>query len=344
MKVLLITDQHFGVRNDNQNFQEIYKEYYGDVVIPFIKKSKIKHILCLGDTFDKRKSINFNSLDSAKEMWFNPLEEMGVKMTMLVGNHDIYYKNTIQVNAPQLLLGEYKNIDIVSSPREQMFGDRKMLLLPWICDQNEDQTWELVKNTDATICMGHLEMKGFEAHPGYVHEHGLDKNVFKKFELVCSGHYHTKSTDGNFNYLGNPYQLYWNDVYDDRGFHVLDTLTGKLKFHKNPINTFEKLIYDDGILNENVEVKNRYVKLIIQKKTDYNKFDNTVKFLYDSGVADLKIIEDLSVELSDIDEDNIETEDTLSVLERYISEIETNLDRKMINDIMRSLYQEASSL
>lgn len=113
MKVLLITDQHFGVRNDNQTFQEIYREYYGTVIIPFIKKNKIKNIICLGDTFDKRKSINFQSLDAAKEMWFDPLQEMGVHMWMLVGNHDIYYKNTVQVNAPNLLLNEYTNITVI---------------------------------------------------------------------------------------------------------------------------------------------------------------------------------------------------------------------------------------
>lgn len=342
MKVLLITDQHFGVRNDNQTFQEIYKEYYGTVVIPFIKKNKIKNIICLGDTFDKRKSINFQSLDAAKEMWFDPLQEMGVHMWMLVGNHDIYYKNTVQVNAPNLLLNEYTNITVIDKVTDITIDDTDITMMPWICDDNMQEIMSAIKETDSKICMGHLELKGFMAHPGYVHEHGLDMSMFSKFDVVCSGHYHTKSSNGNINYLGNPYQLYWNDVYDDRGFHVLDTKTSKLKFYKNPYNTFEKIVYDDGV-GDLPELKNRYVKLIVQKKSDFHKFDNFVKSLYDMGVADLKIIEDLTVELSDLDED-VETEDTLTLLENYIQDVETDIDKGMVTDIVKSLYQEAVAL
>lgn len=264
-------------------------------------------------------------------------------MTMLVGNHDVYYKNTVSVNAPSLLLSDYDNIKVIDEASEVEFGDTKILMLPWICESNQNQVFKKIQETDAKICMGHLELKGFYAHPGYMHEHGMDIDLFSKFDLVCSGHYHTKSTKNNINYLGNPYQLYWNDCYDDRGFHVLDTNTTKLKFFKNPYNTFEKIVYDDGPLNDVDELKNRYVKLVVQKKTDYQKFDNYVKSLYDKGVADLKIIEDLSVELSDLDDD-IETEDTLTLLENYVRDIETDLDKGAISQILRSLYQEAIAL
>ena len=104
MKILLITDQHFGVRNDNQSFINLYKKFYNEIVVPFIKVSNIECVIALGDTFYKRRSINFMSLNEAKEMWFNPHEQMGVRMHMLTGNHDIYYKNTLRVNAPRELL------------------------------------------------------------------------------------------------------------------------------------------------------------------------------------------------------------------------------------------------
>ena len=134
MKILLITDQHFGVRNDNQHFISHYKKFYNEIVVPFIRQSKISTVIALGDTFDKRRSINFMSLNEAKEMWFNPLEEMGVRMHMLTGNHDIYYKNTLRVNAPRELLGEYGNIIVHDSPTTVNFDGCDILLLPWICD------------------------------------------------------------------------------------------------------------------------------------------------------------------------------------------------------------------
>ena len=156
MKLLLITDQHFGVRNDNKHFINHYKKFYGKVVIPFIKAHNIEHIFCLGDTFDKRKSINFNSLDECREMWFDPLREMGVRMDMLVGNHDIYYKNTLRVNAPDELLGEYHNIHVIKEPTNITYDDLDVLCLPWICDDNLEETFRAIKQSKSTVCMGHL--------------------------------------------------------------------------------------------------------------------------------------------------------------------------------------------
>ena len=117
MKILLITDQHFGVRNDNQSFLDHYRKFYGEIVLPFVDAHKIDTVIALGDTFDKRRSINFMSLEAAKEMWFNPLAERNVQMHMLVGNHDIYYKNTLRVNDPlgRRRIGRLSNSTTVGS-------------------------------------------------------------------------------------------------------------------------------------------------------------------------------------------------------------------------------------
>lgn len=344
MKILLITDQHFGVRNDNQHFLDHYKKFYTEIVIPFIKVSKIDTVLCLGDTFDKRRSINFMSLEAAKEMWFDPLEEMGVSMNMLVGNHDIYYKNTLRINAPSELLGSYGNITVHDSPTTVNFDGLPILLLPWICDENREESLRYVAESSATVAMGHLELNGFEAHPGHVMNHGMDMSMFKKFEKVFSGHYHTKSNRDNVYYLGNPYQLYWNDYGCKRGFHVFDTETLKTTFYRNPFDTFHKLHYNGGVsIPDENELKGSFVKLIVEDKGDYVKFDHVVRQLQDLGLADLKIIEDLSVELENGDA-VLETEDTLTLLDNYIDEIDLRVDKNNIKNVMRSLYIEASEL
>lgn len=341
MKVLLITDQHFGVRNDSLVYVEYYKKFYTNVVIPFIQKFNIKNVVCLGDTFDRRKSINFNSLEAAKEMWFQPLADMGVQMTMLVGNHDIYYKNTLRVNAPSLLLGEYANIQILDSPTEFRLGDLSVLGIPWICDETRSRTYELLEKSVSPICMGHLEFNGFEAHPGHVMEHGIDMNPFNKFDKVFSGHYHSKSNKGNVYYLGNPYELYWNDYQSRRGFHVFDTETLETKFYRNPYTMFEKIVYNDKTQYLDVSyTSGKYVKVIVQEKADHLKFDRLIKMLYDAGVADLKIIEDLSLEFETEDSD-VETEDTLTLLEKYIDEVECNLNKESIKTTIKTLYLEA---
>ena len=340
MKILLITDQHFGVRNDNQSFINLYKKFYNEIVVPFIKVSNIECVIALGDTFDKRRSINFMSLNEAKEMWFNPLEQMGVRMHMLTGNHDIYYKNTLRVNAPRELLGEYGNIVIHDSPTTVKFDGLDILLLPWICDENRDRSFREIQTSTARVCMGHLELNGFEAHPGHVMENGMDKSIFSKFEKVFSGHYHTKSSRDNINYLGNPYQLYWNDYGCKRGFDVFDTDTLKTTFYRNPFDVFTKIYYNDGMdVPKNLD--GTYVKLIVENKGDNAKFDHNVRQLQDLGLADLKIIEDLSVEMG---AEVMETEDTLTLLDKYIDEIDLKVDTNNVKNIMRSLYIEACEI
>jgi len=340
MKILLITDQHFGVRNDNQFFINLYKKFYNEIVVPFIKVSKIDTVIALGDTFDKRRSINFMSLNEAKEMWFNPLQEMGVRMHMLTGNHDIYYKNTLRVNAPRELLGEYNNIIVHDSPTTVTFDGIDILFLPWICDGNRDESLREIQTSSARICMGHLELNGFEAHPGHIMESGMDKNIFSKFDRVFSGHYHMKSKKDNVTYLGNPYQLYWNDYGCKRGFHVFDTETLKTTFYRNPFDMFHKINYNEGMdVPDNLE--GSYVKLIVENKGDNANFDYDVKLLQDIGLADLKIIEDLSVEMSG---EVLETEDTMTLLDKYIDEIDLKVDTSSVKGIMRSLYIEACEL
>lgn len=345
MKVLVITDQHFGVRNDSLVYVEYYRQFYTNVLIPFIKAYKIEHVLCLGDTFDKRKSINLNSLEAAKEMWFTPLEEMGVTMTMLVGNHDVYYKNTLRVNSPSLLLGEYGNIQIMDGPGEFLLGSLPVLGIPWICDENRSRVYELLEQSSSPLCVGHLEFNGFETVPGIVMEHGINTEPFKKFEKVLSGHFHTKSNKGNIHYLGNPYELYWNDYKSKRGFHILDTETLDLKFYRNPFTMFHKEYYNDlensysdGLDKSHYE--NKYIKIIVDTKEDQLKFDSFLKQIYDCNPAEVKVIEDFSVEYEGVD-DEVETEDTLTLLENYVDDFNHKLNKDTIKTLVRSLYLEA---
>jgi hypothetical protein len=63
--------------------------------------------------------------------------------------------------------------------------------------------------------------------------------------------------------------------------------------------------------------------------------------LYDTGVADLKIIEDLSMEFDGDISDDIETEDTITLLDKYIDEVECSVSKESIKNTVKSLYLEA---
>ena len=338
MKVLVITDQHFGVRNDSLVFLEKYRLFYTQVVLPLIDKEGITEILNLGDTFDKRKTINYNSLDAAKEMWFNPLRDRGVTMHMLIGNHDIYFKNTLKVNAPSLLLKDYDNINIIDVPGDYNIGGVPVCCIPWICDENRDATARAIETSEAALCVGHLELTGFEAIPGVVMSHGDDADQYSKFDKVLSGHFHLKSKKKNVHYLGNPNQIYWNDYGQKKGFHLINTDTLALKFYKNPYEVFHKIYYNEDTLEEikGLDFTNTYVKLIVDQRTDQAKFDQTIRYIQCAGVADLKIIEDNTYILEDVTD--VEVEDTLTILETCVQELP---HKEEIFAILKNLYVES---
>ena len=348
MKVAIITDQHFGARNDSIAFLDFFEKFYDNTFFPALDANSIDTVLVLGDTFDRRKYVNFYALDRAKKMFFDKLEERGIRVHMLAGNHDTYYKNTNEVNSPDLLLVEYGNIDVISKPEMIVIDGTSICMMPWICPENYQESLDHITNTKAEICMGHFEIAGFAMHRGMESNDGLAKETFQKFDLVFSGHYHHRSSDKHIHYLGNPYELTWQDYNDPRGFHLFDLSTRELEFICNPYRMFERIEYNDKdqepIDLDALELEQKYVKLVVVNKNDFYKFDKFIQKLYNKGCHEIKIIEDMSeFQEGEIGEE-INLEDTLSVLSHYVDSIETDVDKEQIKTYMRTLYTEAVNI
>ena len=348
MKVAIITDQHFGARNDSIAFLDFFEKFYDNTFFTTLDANGINTVLVLGDTFDRRKYVNFYALDRAKKMFFDKLEERGIRVHMLAGNHDTYYKNTNEVNSPDLLLVEYGNIDVISKPETIVIDGTSICMMPWICPENYQESLDHIKNTKAEICMGHFEIAGFAMYRGMESHDGLAKETFEKFDLVFSGHYHHRSSDKHIHYLGNPYELTWQDYNDPRGFHLFDLSTRELEFICNPYRMFERIEYNDKdqdpIDLDVIELAQKYVKLVVVNKTDFYKFDKFIQKLYNKGCHEIKIIEDMSEFQDGEIGEEINLEDTLSVLSHYVDSIETDVDKEHIKTYMRTLYTEAVNI
>jgi len=342
MKVAIITDTHYGARKGSKLFHDYFEKFYTDVFFPTIDELGIDDVIHMGDAFDSRKGIEFKSLKWAKRVVFNPLIERGINMHLMVGNHDAYYKNTNEINAVDLLLQEYDNVKIYSSPTEASVGGLPILFIPWVNEENEKETNSIIKKTKCSVAMGHLELNGFVATPGHVMEHGHDAKAYNKFDKVFSGHYHSRSDNGTVFYLGNPYEMFWNDCESTRGFHIFDTESLEHTPVNNPHRLFYKIFYDDTdhqTFNA-TEYENKIVKVIVKKKTDTKKFEKFIDKLYTVGVADLKIVENFQL-MDTEDFEAEESEDTMSILNRYIDETETELNKTVIQSLVRHIYQEA---
>ena len=298
----------------------------------------------MGDAFDNRKSIDFWGLDWTRRVVLEPLRKYEVHM--IVGNHDIFLRNSTEINAPELLLKDYPNIKTYSSPTNTKVGGIDMTFIPWICSENYDETLKVIKKSKAKIAMGHLELQGFRVNKHLImEEHGLDPNIFTKFQKVFSGHYHTRSDNGRIFYLGNPYEMYWTDVNDTRGFHIFDTETFEHTPINNPYKLFYNIYYDDTPhqMFDVTEYANKIVKVIVRKKSKQKEFDKFIDKLYKVGIQDLKIVENFDIQENEdfvIDEE----ENTISILNRYIDESECNFDKNVIKGIFQDLYQQSCEI
>ena len=341
MRIGLITDSHYGAKKGSKHLHDYFELFYKNVFFPALEEHGVETVIHMGDAFDSRKSIDYQSLEWAKRVVFEPLKKYDVHM--IVGNHDCYYKNTNNVNSPALLLKDYPNIKTYSSPTNTKVCGIDMTFIPWICSENYDETLKVIQKSKAKIAMGHLELKGFRVNKHLVmEEHGLEANLFSNFTKVFSGHYHTRSDNGTVFYLGNPYEMYWTDVNDTRGFHIFDTETLEHTPINNPYKLFYNIYYEDTPHQtfDASEYSNKIVKVIVRKKSKQKDFEKFIDKLYKVGIQDLKIVENFEIQENEnfvIDEE----ENTISILNRYIDESECDFDKSTIKGIFQDLYKQA---
>lgn len=352
MKIAIITDTHYGIRNDSIVFHDYFKKFFDEIFFPHLKKHDIKTVIHLGDLFDRRKYVNFVTAKRCREDFLEPMEKMGLDVHVLVGNHDTTFRNTNSVNSlHELIVGKFNNFSVYTEPTEIIFDNEKILLLPWICEENQVQSFNLIESTDAQVCMGHLELSGFEMYRGVPSQHGLEASLFEKFDVVCSGHYHHNSNKGNIYYLGAFAEFVWSDYNDLRGFHVYDTKTRSFEFFENPYKMFKMIIYNDAdetsleqIRNLNYDdFKETHVKIVCMSKTNPYIFDLMLDKLYDSNTLSITVIEDENFAIDNSEDEKItQAEDTPSALNTYIDGLVlTAVDPNRLKKLINSIYNEA---
>ena len=348
MKIAILNDTHCGVRGDMVEMAKYQGRFYNEVFFPYLDEHDIKHIIHLGDYFDRRKFVNFASLKSNREHFIEPLMERNLSMDLVIGNHDTYYKNTNDVNAPQLLLFNEANINVITEPVVNDYDGYKVALVPWINPDNYADSVEFLLTASATTCMGHFEIEGAMMNPQVLCQHGLDHSYLKRFDKVYSGHFHHKTDLKNIRYLGSQMQFTWNDYGDEKYFHIFDTETLEMLPIHNPIKMFEKAFYDDTeetfetISNKDYSVfEGKFVKVIVVNKDNPYWFDTFLDKVHSKNPIHLQVVDD-NKHMDLMSDDEIENiEDTLTILSKYIDGLEIQGKKKPLNELMTSLYNEA---
>ena len=349
MKIAVLNDTHAGIRNSSDIFLEYQRRFYDEQFFPYLKENGITQFLHLGDFYDHRKFVNFKALNQSRKMFLDPMKEAGITMDIIPGNHDVFFKNTNDLCSLKELLGYYtSNVNIMMQPKVQDYNGLKIACIPWINNENYADTMKFLKTCDAQWVGAHLELQGFEMMRGVTNTHGMDKEPFKRFELVMSGHFHTRSNQDNIHYLGSQFEFTWADAGDPKYFHVIDTDTRELTPIRSNYTIFKKVFYNDTEIDYNrydtKELIDKFVKVVVVNKTDHFMFDRLIDRIQQTDVHELKIAETFDEFVgTNVIDDSISVEDTTELLDSYVEAVETDLDKERMKGLMRSLYVEAQN-
>jgi DNA repair exonuclease SbcCD nuclease subunit len=352
MKLAIINDTHFGARSDSPVFGEYFFKFFDEVFFPYCDKHGIDTVLHLGDLLDRRKFVNFQTLNQVRTRFMEPLLQRGMTVHCILGNHDVYYKNTNLVNSPKELFGErYTNFIIYEEPIELQFGSLRVAMVPWINKNNHEDFLRFIKKSKCPVICGHFELEGYQVLRGVKFEGGMPANLLARYEMVLSGHFHHKHGGGNVQYLGTQYQITFSDLEDRKGFHVLDTETRELEFVENPNKMFHAIRYDDSRhdyskLLENADFSryaNTFVKVFVDAKTKPYVFDKFLDGIYTAPAMGVTIVEQ-NPDTSTGEPAADMALDTLGLINKEIDGMEEVHDKSMLKRIVRDLYMESLSL
>jgi len=272
MKILL-SDIHWGVRKSSQFYLNKTIEYFNKL-FDYIDNNNITEIYILGDFLDDRREINILVLNHIYE-FLNKLEDKKIPTYYILGNHDIFYKNSIEVNGIEPLLKNFNYQKIISEPT-RMGND---VLIPWINRSNKDNIkkyLQSIKNKEDVIVYGHFS---FNELISFIKEND-DENFetlkfFRKFKKVYSGHYHINTSLNNITYLGSIIDFQWGEELSEHGFYVLDNDNEIFIKNENPIHIKYEVTLKDDLFKILNECENKEIKIILSKdfKISHKEYD-----------------------------------------------------------------------
>lgn len=342
MKIAIITDLHWGVRNNNQFFIDKQEDFLYNQFIPYLIEHQIDTIWMLGDFFENRKMISTQVLNKAHQ-FLQKLEDIDIRSYFLIGNHDVAFKNTNTVNSLVPVTKAFEKIHLIEKYEVIDFDGLSVGFISWISPEIYSEALKWIMSLDAQVLCGHFEINSFEIIKGVVCSKGIDSAIFERFDKVFSGHFHIRATNGTIQYIGNPYQTNWGEYGYPKGFAVFDTRSKSVEFIDNTISSYEILQYDDDI-EIGLFDRERFAGKIVRVIVDACKNKKKLEVLLDSiGQVSysLDVIENKEVVVSDDNQEAIPS-DTIQLIQQFLETCKIDhLDKKQLIEIILGIYSEA---
>lgn len=272
-RIAVISDLHLGIHTNSSFWHSIAVEW-----AKWFREELISHqitdIIFCGDWHHNRSEISVNTLQVSADI-LDILKDFN--LITIAGNHDMYFKHRADVNSLSIFKNR-KNITIIDNkPISFKQFNRTLTLCPWNTNINE------IPESD--IIFGHFEIESFSMNPYKICEEGIKvKDLLLKSSLILSGHFHTRHSkqygNGVITYVGNPFQMDFSDINNEKGYHIIDLETLECSFIKNKISP-------------------EYKKISLSELVDAGDLTNDIKQIFNKNIVKLKIDKNISQE--DID-------------------------------------------
>ena len=341
-KFAILGDTHFGASNSSEVLHEYMRKFYKDF-FNYIDETGIRTILQLGDLFDVRRHTNTWALNFFKEVFLAEVQKRDLKVYVIIGNHDIYYRESLKISFVEEFLSEFpEHFHIVKEPSDVLIEGISMLLVPWVCKENFNAVQSAISSSSSKFCAGHFEFNGFELFKGQLAKTHHSHEGYKKFEKVFSGHFHHMSSKDNVLYTGTPYELTWQDCNTTKGFFVFDGKTIELVENRHKLYSAIRLSEHESIPKDLVSEK--YVKLTVDIALEPKAREALLEKLHSYKPHDIKLIEH-KVDNASNKTSYVSTTSISDLIEDYVENttVSADIDKETLTSLMMSMYVEASA-
>ena len=341
-KVAIISDLHLGVHINSAAWHNIalnWARWLRDE----LHLKQISDIVFCGDWHHNRSEISVNTLQVSADI-LEIFKDFNI--IAIAGNHDLYYKHRTDVNSLSIFKNR-ENISIIDTNTITLSQFNKIITFcPWNTD--------ITNIPKSDIVFGHFEIESFSMNSYKVCEEGIKvKDILKKCPLIFSGHFHIRHSkqygSGTILYVGNPFQMDFGDIDNNKGYYILDINTSEYEFFENTISpkykkiTLSELVqarrFTEDIINI---VKNNIVKLKIDKNISQEDIDILLKKI--SHIKPQELTVDYDINFNRLIDDSKQKEDLSGIdIEQAIVEFVNLLEienKKSIIDYTVDLYKK----
>lgn len=330
---ILITDLHFGNGNDSEAHNLDILDFF-DWVIE--NSDGVRELVIMGDTFHNRQKISVDTLNYAIA-GIEKLAEHFDRVIMLIGNHDMFYRDTRKTNSCSTFR-RIKNVEVIND----FLIEGDSIYVSWLCNGEEyDNLVKVTKEQSVKYMFSHMEFSTFQLNDSYEMVHGQSHRELAHMDTVFTGHYHGRQFKDNVIYIGTPFPYDFNDDNDpNKGMCIFDNETGTHEFkdyskvHMLTLTPEEILDIDWnefelGDVTVRVVVEDDVSREVLDKISDVleNNDFRTNKLVY-KPKTDVKVIG----EITDINH-------LMSIDEAVVTHITNMSDNDSINkDLLIKLY------